>query len=222
MLPPPAHGSLRALQTEQPNSKAGQSVLADGLIYELPSILERIDLPRLFPSPQPLVVELGCGDASFLLEYARTNPGFNFIGVERLLGRIKKIDRKGRRLGLTNLRGIRIESGYFLEYLLPMGSADALHIYFPDPWPKLKHRRHRFINERFPTLAVQSLRSKGTVYLRTDDTDYFEQMLRVFTGDARFEKIETPAELLKIKTDFETDFNARGIPTLHATYRRTS
>ena len=220
--PPHTHGSLRALQTEQPTHRAGQSVLADGLIYELPSILERIDLSRLFSHPQPLVVELGCGDASFLLEYARTNPGFNFIGVERLLGRIKKIDRKGRRLGLTNLRGVRIESGYFLEYLLPPGSADALHIYFPDPWPKLKHRRHRFINERFPSLAMQSLRSKGTIYLRTDDTDYFEQMLRVFAGDARFEKVETPAGLLEIKTDFEADFNARGIPTLHATYRRTS
>jgi tRNA (guanine-N7-)-methyltransferase len=213
---------LRALQIEQPNPKASHDVLKGGLIYELPSILERIDLAQLFPRSQPLVVELGCGDASFLLEYARTNPGFNFIGVERLLGRIKKIDRKGRRLGLSNLRGVRIESGYFLEYLLPPGCADALHIYFPDPWPKLKHRRHRFINERFPTLATQALRSKGTVYLRTDDTDYFEQMLRVFADDARFEKIETPADLLQIKTDFETDFNARGIPTLHATYQRTS
>jgi tRNA (guanine-N7-)-methyltransferase len=222
LLPPSAHGSLRALQTEHPNPKADRSPVEGGLIYELPSILERIDLAALFPKSQPLVVELGCGDASFLLEYARTNPGFNFIGVERLLGRIKKIDRKGRRLGLTNLRGVRIESGYFLEHLLPPGTADALHIYFPDPWPKLKHRRHRFINERFPTLAMQSLRSKGIVYLRTDDADYFEQMLRVFAGDARFEKIETPAELLKIKTDFETDFNAKGIPTLHATYRRTT
>jgi tRNA (guanine-N7-)-methyltransferase len=222
LLPPSAHGSLRDLQTKHPNPTADRSPVEDGLIYELPSILERIDLSRLFPRPQPLVVELGCGDASFLLEYARTNPGFNFIGVERLLGRIKKIDRKGRRLGLTNLRGVRIESGYFLEYLLPPESADALHIYFPDPWPKLKHRRHRFINERFPALATQSLRSKGTVYLRTDDTDYFEQMLRVFAGDARFEKIETPAELLKLKTDFEADFNTKGIPTLHATYQRTS
>jgi len=191
------------------------------LIYALPSIIERIDLTKLFPQSQPLVIELGCGDGSFLLEYTKANPQWNFIGVERLLGRIKKIDRKGRRLGLSNLRGVRIESGYFLEYLLPPNSAEALHIYFPDPWPKLKHRRHRFINERFPSLAVQALRPGGTVFLRTDDEDYFGQMIRVFAGDERFERIDAPPELLAIKTDFESDFNAQDIPTQHATYRRT-
>jgi len=195
---------------------------SDSLIYELPSILERMDLAQLFQKQQPLVIELGCGDGSFLLDYTKANPQYNFIGVERLLGRINKIDRKGRRLGLTNLHGVRIESGYFLKYLLPPGSAEALHIYFPDPWPKLKHRRHRFINERFPSLAVQALRPGGAVYLRTDDEDYFAQMLRVFADDKRFEKIEAPAELLAIKTDFEKDFNAQGIPTQHATYRRVN
>ena len=192
---------------------------AEGLIYPLPSILERIELAKLFPVFQPLEVELGCGDATFLLNYAKTNPQRNFIGVERLLGRVSKIDRKGRRLGLTNLRGVRIESGYFLEYLLPANCAEALHIYFPDPWPKLKHRRHRFINERFPALAHQVLKPRGKVFLRTDDTDYFEQMLRILAEDKRFMKVETPPALLELKTDFESEFNARGIPTLHATYQ---
>ena len=80
-------------------------------------------------------MELGCGDASFLVDYARRHPERNFIGVERLLGRLRKLDRKGRRAGLTNLRGVRIESSYFLEYLLPPHSVSALHVYFPDPWP---------------------------------------------------------------------------------------
>jgi tRNA (guanine-N7-)-methyltransferase len=191
------------------------------LVYALPSILHPLDLAALFPQPQPLEVELGCGDASFLLNYAKAHPQRNFIGVERLLGRISKLDRKGRRLGLTNLRGVRIESGYFLQYLLPPHSAQALHIYFPDPWPKLKHRRHRSINERFPALAQQALVSGGTVFLRTDDLDYFEQMQRVFAADARFVEVATPAELLALKTDFEADFNARGIPTQHTAYRVT-
>ena len=81
------------------------------LIYTLPSIIERIDLTQLFPVNQPLEVELGSGDGSFLAEYARRHPEHNFIGVERLLGRIRKLDRKGRRAGLTNLRGVRIECG---------------------------------------------------------------------------------------------------------------
>ena len=210
----------RALQNSNSAPDTTPGTTGESLVYPLPSILERIDLARLFAVPQPLEVELGCGDASFLLNYAGANPQCNFIGVERLLGRVGKIERKGRRLGLSNLRGVRIESGYFLEQLLPANCARALHVYFPDPWPKLKHRRHRFINERFPDLAQRTLMSGGTVFLRTDDTDYFEQMLRVFAAEtARFKKVETPVSLLELKTDFEAEFNARGIPTLHAAYQ---
>lgn len=189
------------------------------LLYRLPTILNRIELPQLFAQPQPLAVELGCGDASFLVEYARRNPGKNFIGVERLLGRIQKLDKKGRRIGLTNTRGVRIESAYFLDFLLPSHSASALHIYFPDPWPKKKHRRHRLIGEKFPALARQALMPSGIVFLRTDDADYFQQMNEVFDDAKEFEKTETPAELAEITTDFEREFNSQGILTLRAAFR---
>lgn len=162
---------------------------------------------------------MGSGDGSFLAEYARLHPGRNFIGVERLLGRLRKLDRKGQRAGLTNLRGVRIECAYLVEYLLPPGSVEALHIYFPDPWPKRKHRRHRLINERFPALARQALVPGGRVYLRTDDQDYFAQMVGVFGADAKFKAVDTPAELAALLTDFEKDFLARGIQTLRAAYQ---
>ena len=201
-------------ETASPSSPANPQ-----LVYTLRSVLWPFDLADLFVRPQPLEVELGCGDASFLLNYAQANPQRNFIGVERLLGRVNKIHRKGVRLGLTNIRGVRIESSYFLRYLLPKRSAQALHIYFPDPWPKLKHRRHRLINDAFPGLARAALLDGGVVYLRTDDLDYFRQMQRVFAADAGFVEEATSAELLAFKTDFEAEFNARGIPTQHAAYR---
>jgi tRNA (guanine-N7-)-methyltransferase len=194
--------------------------IPNNLVIELNSIVEPLDLARLFPKPQPLEVELGCGDASFLVEFARRNPGKNFIGVERLLGRISKLDRKGRRAGLTNLRGVRIESSYFLQFLLPPDSASALHIYFPDPWPKKKHRKYRLINESFPRLAHAALAPGGVVYLRTDDADYFAQMTEVFAASREFKKVETPAELSELFTDFEREFLARGIQTRRAAYRR--
>jgi len=192
----------------------------ENLVYDLPSIVERLDLVKLFPKKQSLEVELGCGDASFLVECARRNPDRNFAGVERLLGRIAKLDRKGRRAGLVNLRGVRIESSYFLKYLLPPRSATALHIYFPDPWPKMRHRKYRLINEEFPPLARDALVSGGTVYLRTDDTDYFAQMTEVFDAAKNFKKTETPAALAELITDFEKEFSARGIKTLRAAYQR--
>ncbi|HWI58043.1 MAG TPA: tRNA (guanosine(46)-N7)-methyltransferase TrmB, partial [Bacillota bacterium] len=144
----------------------------------------------------------------------------NFVGVERLLGRIRKMDRKGRRANLSNLRGVRIESSYFLEYLLPPNQAVAVHIYFPDPWPKRKHRRHRLINERFPAIAHQALTPGGVVYLRTDDQDYFEQMVSVFGASPVFRPVATPESLSGVLTDFEKGFQARGIGTLRAAYQR--
>jgi tRNA (guanine-N7-)-methyltransferase len=191
----------------------------DSLLVQLETILEPLRPGELFPKPQPLEVELGCGDASFLAEYARRNPQTNFIGVERLLGRLQKLDKKGRRIGLQNTRGVRIESAYFLEYMLPPKCVEALHIYFPDPWPKKKHARHRLINEQFPALAARVLGPGGAVYLRTDDTDYFSQMNEVFGAAKNFGKVETPAALSEVTTDFERDFNAQGIPTLRAAYR---
>lgn len=192
------------------------------LIVQLRSIVEPLDLSEIFPSPQPLEVELGCGDASFLIELAQRHPKTNFIGVERLLGRIAKLDKKGRRAGLKNLRGVRIESSYFLQYLLPPHSAEAIHIYFPDPWPKKRHHKNRLIAEHFPELARAALMREGRIFLRTDDAPYFSQMTEVFDAAKQFRKIETPPDLAELLTDFERHFHSKGIKTRHAAYQVTS
>ena len=192
------------------------------LIHKLSSITERIDLKTLFPEEHPLEVELGSGDGSFLVDLAKLKPTHNFIGVERLLGRMRKLDRKAHRAGLTNVRGVRIESSYFLEYLLPLHSAVAIHVYFPDPWPKRKHRRHRLINERFPVLAHQALAPQGKIYLRTDHQDYFQQITTVFASSPLFHPVEIPPDLSSVLTDFEKDFLVRGITTLRAAYESSS
>jgi tRNA (guanine-N7-)-methyltransferase len=189
------------------------------LIHTPTSYFERLTLASLFPLAQPLEVELGSGDGSFLVDYARSKPATNFLGVERLLGRLRKIDRKGQRARLLNLKLIRVEASYFLEYMLPPQCAGALHVYFPDPWPKRKHRKNRLINARFTELACQVLQPGGTVYLRTDDADYFTQMKSVFAANPRFHEVETPAPLLSLPTDFERDFQARGVSTLRAAYQ---
>src|SRR5258706_14039216 len=88
-------------------------------LYRLPSILERINLATIFATPQPLEVELGSGDGSFLVDYARLRPELNFIGVDRLLGGIRKLHRKARRRGLAMGRGVRIKAPYSLQNLFP-------------------------------------------------------------------------------------------------------
>jgi tRNA (guanine-N7-)-methyltransferase len=181
--------------------------------------VDPLPLPRLFPRPQPLEVELGSGDGSFLAQWAATHPDRNFLGVERLLGRLRKLDRKAGRQGLRNLRLLRIEAAYFVRYLLPPASVEAIHLYFPDPWPKRRHRAHRLVNAAFAEAAARALVPGGIVYLRTDDEDYFAQMLEVFGGAPAFRLVETPPDLSAVVTDFERGFNAQGIPTRRAAYR---
>jgi len=184
------------------------------------SYVERMDMTRLFQIQQPLDVELGAGDGSFLVHWARLNPQKNFVGVERLLGRLKKIERKSWRAGLANVRALRIEAAYFTEFLLPPESVAAFHIYFPDPWPKRKHRQNRLINESFAEVLRHALGREGIVYLRTDDADYFSQMTTVFGMNKDFEQMETPDGLAAVQTDFEREFNAKGIVTNRAAYRK--
>jgi tRNA (guanine-N7-)-methyltransferase len=198
---------------------SAQTPAATSLIYRPPSWVARLSLPEMFARPQPLEVELGSGDGSFLAQWAAACPDRNFLGVERLLGRLRKLDRKARRAGLANVQLMRIEASYFLEFLLPPHSVQALHVYFPDPWPKRKHRRHRLVNERFPELASRVLGPRGVVYLRTDDADYFAQMQEVFGADKRFRLVETPTDLESVTTDFEREFHARGVATLRAAYQ---
>jgi tRNA (guanine-N7-)-methyltransferase len=190
-----------------------------GLLLELPNIVDRLDLSQLFPRLQPVEVELGSGDGSFLVDYAARHPQINFIGVERFLGRARKIDRKGRRAGLANLRCVRLEAAYFLEYLLPQNSLQAIHVYFPDPWPKRRHHKNRLINEHFVQIARLALRPGGVVWLRTDDANYFAQMRALFAAASFFQETETPPALAALVTDFERDFNQKGIPALRAAYR---
>jgi len=193
--------------------------ISQSLIIKLPGIIERLQPAALFPRAQPLEVELGSGDGSFLVNYAKLHPELNFLGIERLLGRLRKLDRKSQRAGLTNLRCLRIESAYLVEYLLPPGSVTAFHIYFPDPWPKRKHRKNRLVNQRFTEIAHRALSPRGVVYLRTDDTDYFAQMTEVFGANTSFQLVETPAELAEVVTDFERGFLARGVKTLRAAFQ---
>ena len=193
---------------------------AGTLVYTFPSILNPLSFQAVFGNNGPVELELGSGDGTFIVDWAARNQARNFLAVERLLGRLRKIDRKGRRQGLGNLCALRIEAAYLMEYLVPESGLAALHIYFPDPWPKRRHWRRRLINERFAELAARALAPGGLVYLRTDDRDYFEQMRSVFGSNPAFSPSETPAELAAVLTDFERDFLARGIETRRAAYKK--
>ena len=106
-----------------------------------------------------------------------------------------------------------------MKYLLPENSFEAVHIYFPDPWPKDRHARHRLIDSEFPQSAARLLKKGGVAHLRTDDVTYFKQMETVFCAHDGFSSEETPVELAERVTEFEKEFNAQGKHTNRAAWR---
>ena len=190
----------------------------DALLHDFQSITEPLRLEELFTQPQPTELEIGCGDGGFLFEYAQRHPERNFLGVERLLGRVRKLSKRGQHAGLNNLRLLRIEARYVLDYLLPERAFSAVHIYFPDPWPKDKHARHRLIQPDFLPRIRRILAPGGLLYLRTDAPPYFEQMQNTFRDAEGFAEESTPAALSEITTEFERQWLAEGKRTHYAAY----
>jgi tRNA (guanine-N7-)-methyltransferase len=165
--------------------------------------LNPLPLAQLFPRPAPIEVDLGCGKGRFLLERARTHPDVNFLGIDRMLRRIRKIDNKARRLGYDNIRLLRVEGYYAVAYLLPPNAIRAYYIFFPDPWPKKRHHGYRLFNQRFVDALHRTLTPGGFVHVATDHAEYFTSICEIFRADARFEEVPPFQPSRDERTDFE-------------------
>lgn len=172
--------------------------------------LKPIALPECYPTVQPVEVDLGCGKGRFLLARAEANPRVNFLGIDRMLRRIRKIDHRLARRGLTNVRLLRVEGYYAVAYLMPPEAVSAYYIFFPDPWPKTKHHEHRIMNPRFVDALHRTLASRGRVHLATDHLPYFEIIRGVLLSDARFREIEPFVPSESERTDFEQWYIRQG------------
>lgn len=161
---------------------------------------------EMFPQAgHPLEVDLGCGDGSFLLAMAQHFPERNFLGVERLAGRVGKVERRIRRLGLKNARILRLESAYTVGWLLPAASVSRLHLLCPDPWPKKKHHRRRLVvDPEFHGGLKRVLLPGGEFLHKTDNEEYFQVATETFDALPYFHRIEWPEDAFFYpKTDFE-------------------
>ena len=137
----------------------------------------RYSSSEIFGNDNPLEIDLGCGDGSFLIEMAKHYPEHNFLGVERLLGRVRGVCKRIQELGLTNVKVLRLESQYTLEYLLEPHSVSRLHLLCPDPWPKARHHKRRLVQQEFLHILHQVLIPGGEFLFKTDHPEYYEWVL---------------------------------------------
>jgi tRNA (guanine-N7-)-methyltransferase len=175
----------------------------------------RLDRADLGDPARPLEVDLGCGDGSFLVAMAAHYPDRDFLGVERLLGRVGKVGRKIVRMGLTNCRVMRLESRYTVEWLLPEAAVERLHLLCPDPWPKVRHHRRRLVQAEFLAAVRRVLVPHGEFLFMTDHEDYAAWVREVVaTVDGFAELPWSDGDFFYPKTDFQEQWEREG-RTMH-------
>ena len=179
----------------------------DSTLIEVDSLIDRLDLEKIFARRAALHVDLGCGDGSFLCALAQRIPEKNFLGIERLLGRIRSATRKAANIG--NVRLLRMESSYVVRYLLPSRSVETFYLLFPDPWPKRRHWRRRIVTKDFLSAISQALVENGTFRIATDQRGYFEKMKEMAQANSNFAIIDSTVADLPL-TKFEKTFRAQG------------
>jgi len=131
--------------------------------------------------------EIGCGHGHYLTAYAEAHPDQLCIGIDIMGERIDRAIRKRDRARLSNLHFIHADARLFLE-VIPAGVAfDRLFILFPDPWPKVRHHKHRLIKCEF--LAQAALRSTpdARLHFRTDFAPYFEETQSIISSHVAWE-----------------------------------
>ena len=180
----------------------------------------RIEWYNVFGNDRPVVVDLGAGDGGFAAEMAKRHPDTNFLAVERLLGRARKIARAAEYNHIPNLKVLRLEAGFTVHYLFPAESITTLYILFPDPWPKRRHWTRRIVQHPFMQHVAEALKVGGVFRFRTDHADYFQHALAVMEKEHNFARLaESELEPLP-PTDFEQEFSKEGRTFHDAAWRR--
>ncbi|HEX4953741.1 MAG TPA: tRNA (guanosine(46)-N7)-methyltransferase TrmB [Thermoanaerobaculia bacterium] len=158
-------------------------------LAELP---QPLSLDQLVPGAGPWEVEIGFGKGRYLLGRALAEPERRFLGIE-VAGKYHRIlaDRAARR-GASNLVAVRGEAQALLAAFLPRGFAQAVHVYFPDPWPKSRHHKRRLFDPESVDLVLGLLAPGGELLFATDFLAYGELVAEILAGypGLRLERFE--------------------------------
>ena len=193
---------------------------------DLPTV---IDSPSLFGNDHPLEIEIGSGKGLFMASESTANPQRNFLGIE-IIGKYAKhaaarLLRSGSR-DHGNARMVAGNAEPLFEKRIPAGSLEAVHVYFPDPWWKKKHRKRRVVNEKSVRNYSAALREGGRLHFWTDVLDYFEDTVEMIAVLAPELGVPIPEEEIEAEhdLDYRTHFERRSrkyhIPVYRVRYEK--
>lgn len=162
------------------------------------------ELQPILQQTQEIVCEIGCGHGHFLTAYAAAHGQCVCLGVDLIGERIARARRKRDRAGLSHLHFLQADGRMLLEALPPSIRILTTFILFPDPWPKLRHHKHRIVQPDFlDTLAARAALD-GRLCFRTDYQPYFEDAQTTISSHPRWQLVD---ELWPF--EYETVFQQR-------------
>ena len=152
---------------------------------------ERVTEPfawnEFFSIDRPVEIEIGIGKGRFLLEAAEKRPAINHLGVEWANKYLRFAESRAQRRGLENIRFVRVDARTMMPSI-PDRSVHAFYVFYPDPWPKKRHHKRRFLREDMATELARILVDGGKLHVATDHDDYWEALQPVFDEHPEFER----------------------------------
>jgi tRNA (guanine-N7-)-methyltransferase len=186
-----------------------------GVLAEPEALTSAGGVRALFDSDGPVELEIGCGKGTFLLARAAARKDVNFIGVERAKAYCLYAADRARRAGLANVRLFATDAVALVRQIADE-SLLRVHVYFPDPWPKRKHRLRRTLSAPFLRDLRRVLLPGGQLLIVTDHLDYFahiRQAVRYIGGlvPVAFPSMSDASGEL-VGTNFERKYIVQGRP----------
>ncbi len=157
----------------------------------------RIAWADIFGNDHPVELEIGAGKGTFMLAIGAAKPEHNFVGIEWAKAYAEFAADRLRRHQLSNARIVHGEAAWWVRCHVPDSSLFAMHIYFPDPWPKTRHHKRRLIQLSFLKEVHRMLIPGGVLRLVTDHADYFAHMQATLAGQSDLQVVpfESPVPL---------------------------
>jgi tRNA (guanine-N7-)-methyltransferase len=203
---------------------------APGTVDTTPFLLELAQCPELvswlefFGNDHPVELEVGSGKGLFLANAARANPGHNYVGIELARKYAGRAADRVAKLGLRNVRVVRGDARMFLSRSVPSESLAMVHVYFPDPWWKKRHKKRRVFAEPLVADIERTLVPGGELRVVTDVEEYFGVITELMASRPRFDEIplpepKAPEHDLDYLTNFERKYRIEGRPIYRRYYR---
>jgi tRNA (guanine-N7-)-methyltransferase len=211
----------------RPPRKPDPSLDLSGHLLELAALPAPLDPNSLFPRRAAIEMEVGSGKGLFLSTASAARPDLNFLGVEISGGYARLCASKLAAQQATNARIIHGDATYLARSLLPDACLAAIHVYFPDPWWKARHRKRRVLSDAFLVHAGRVLMPGGQLHIWTDVEEYFHEALAAARGTGLFSAASDvearPAEHdLDYRTHFERRTRLAGAPVWRALLERST